>query len=112
MRRQAMIMAALSALIAATGVCGADPPCTDQQPGWSPGRLGPTGGWFPYGGGLLRWWPAECFPRCGAPDDYCRKTLPCVCWPSYPSYYIWGPPEVCCPQTIADRPARRDTAQR
>ena len=61
-------------------------------------RVKPVGGWAPYGGGLLRWWPHHCFPACGAPDDYCRKTLPPVCRPPYPCYYTWGPPEVCCPQ--------------
>jgi hypothetical protein len=53
--------------------------------------FGPAGGWHPYGGGLLNWWPRHCFPRCGAPDNYCRKPLPNVCWPPYPPYYIWGP---------------------
>jgi hypothetical protein len=64
-------------------------------------RIKPVGGWSPYGGGLVRWWPRDCFPRCGAPDDYCRKTLPKVCWPPYPCYFTYGPPEVCypcCPQ--------------
>lgn len=61
-------------------------------------RWHPVGGWNPYGGGLLHWWNSCCFPHCGAPDDYCRKTLPRVCWPPYAPYYIWGPPEVCCPQ--------------
>jgi hypothetical protein len=61
-------------------------------------HFGPVGGWSPYGGGLLHWWNPCCFPCAGAPDDYCRKPLPKVCWPAYPSYYIWGPPENCCPQ--------------
>jgi len=61
-------------------------------------RLGPAGGWHPYGGGLLHWWPSPCFPCGGAPDDYCRKPLPRVCWPPYPAYYQWGPPEVRHPQ--------------
>ena len=61
-------------------------------------RLGPAGGWHPYGGGLLCWWPRGCFPRCGGPDDYCRKSLPSACWPPYPPYFIWGPPEICCPK--------------
>ena len=55
-------------------------------------RVGPVGGWSPYGGGLLSWWNPCCFPRSGAPDDYCRKPLPKVCWPPYPPYYIWGAP--------------------
>src|SRR5262249_59982140 len=60
-------------------------------------RLHPVGGWHPYGGGLWHWWNPCCFPRSGAPDDYCRKPLPRVCWPAYPPYYQWGPPEVCSP---------------
>ena len=60
-------------------------------------RIHPVGGWHPYPGGLLHWWPPHCFPCGGAPDDYCRKPLPRVCWPPYPPYYIWGPPEICWP---------------
>jgi hypothetical protein len=60
-------------------------------------RWHPVGGWDPYGGGLLHWWNPHCFPRCGAPDDYCRKLLPRICWPPYPPYYIWGPPRNCSP---------------
>jgi hypothetical protein len=45
-------------------------------------RMHPVGGWNPDGGGLLHWWNPDCFPRCGAPDDYCRKPLPKVCWPA------------------------------
>jgi hypothetical protein len=56
-------------------------------------RFRPVGGWHPYGGGLLHWWPRGCFPRCGGPDDYCRKPPPKVCWPPYPPYYIWPLPE-------------------
>ena len=52
--------------------------------------------WQPYDGGLLRWWNPCCFPRCGAPDDYCRKPLPNVCWPPYPPYYTAGPQEIGC----------------
>jgi hypothetical protein len=59
--------------------------------------LAPTGGWHPYGGGLLHWWNPFCFPRLGGPDDYCRKPLPNVCFPAYPPYYIWGPPANCPP---------------
>ena len=59
-------------------------------------RSHPVGGWHPDGGGLLHWWNPHCFPRCGGPDDYCRKPLPCVCWPPYPPYFIWVP-DGCCP---------------
>lgn len=58
----------------------------------------PVCGFSPYGGGLLNWWDPHCFPCWYGPDDYCRKPLPRVCWSGYPSYYIWGPPETCCPQ--------------
>jgi hypothetical protein len=72
-------------------------------------QLGPVGGWNPYGGGLLRWWPPHCFPCGVAPDDYCRKALPPVCWPPYPPYYIWGPQEICPPQGNCNcRPASRE----
>lgn len=57
-------------------------------------RLRPAGGWHPDDGGLWHWWNPHCFPRCGGPDDYCRKPPPDVCWPPYPPYYIGGPPEV------------------
>jgi hypothetical protein len=66
--------------------------CEPPQPGLLQ-RVAPVGGCDPYGGGLLHWWPRHCFPCGGAPDDYCRKPLPRVCWPAYPPYYIWGPPE-------------------
>jgi hypothetical protein len=55
-------------------------------------RLHPVGGWNP-GGGLLHWWNPHCFPRCGGPDDYCRKPPPRVCWPPYPPWYTGAPPE-------------------
>jgi hypothetical protein len=75
-----------------------EPQCCEPPQGCLVERMHPVGGWHPDGGGLLHWWPKCCFPRCGAPNDYCRKPPPCVCWPRYPPYYIWGPPEICCPQ--------------
>jgi hypothetical protein len=45
-------------------------------------RVHPVGGWHPDDGGLLHWWNPHCSPLCGAPDDYCRKPLPKVCWPA------------------------------
>ena len=99
MRRQAWIGAVLLTLFATGWASGDEPPCCESRLACFLQRLGPAGGWFPYGGGLLHWWPQHCFPRSGAPDDYCRKPLPKVCWPPYPPYYTWGPPEVCCPQT-------------
>lgn len=65
-------------------------PGCDQRP-WLQ-RFAPAGGWFPYGGGLVRWWPSHCFPCAASPDDYCRKPLPPVCWPPYPPYYFFGTP--------------------
>jgi hypothetical protein len=106
MRRQPW--AVLLALLAAGGACGGEPPCCDPRPAGGVGQLGPAGGWFPYGGGLLHWWPQDCFPRCGGPDDYCRKPLPRVCWPPYPPYYIWGPPEIRSPQGNCRQAGRQD----
>jgi hypothetical protein len=57
-------------------------------------RLAPVGGCNPYGGGILCWWNPKAFPRGGAPDDYHHKPLPRVCWPPYPRFFQWGPPEV------------------
>jgi hypothetical protein len=84
------------AVFVATMVCnsGLNAESCCQKPaadGWIK-QFAPAGGWCPYGGGLLHWWPRHCFPRCGGPDDYCRKKLPRLCWPPYPPYYIWGPP--------------------
>ena len=95
-RRPYRVGALLLALLAA-GRSAGGPPCCEPQ-GCFLERLRPAGGWHPYGGGLLHWWDPHCFPHCGFPDDYCRKNLPCVCWPPYPPYYIGGPPEVCAPQ--------------
>jgi hypothetical protein len=102
MRHSTWIAPVLLGLIAPALSHGGEPLCTEQPPTCSQWRLGPLGGLCPYGGGLLRWWPHDCFPHCGGPDDYSRKSLPCVCWPPYPPYYIWGPPEACCPQTNAN----------
>ena len=55
-------------------------------------RMSPAGGWHPDAGGLWHWWNPCCFPRCGGPDDYCRKPPPKVCWPPYPPYYVVVPP--------------------
>jgi hypothetical protein len=57
-------------------------------------RVHPAGGWHPDSGGLFHWWNPHCFPRCGGPDDYCRKPPPNVCWPPYPPFYTWGPPQL------------------
>jgi hypothetical protein len=52
-------------------------------------RVRPEGGWNP-GGGLFHWWNPHCFPQTCAPNDYCRKPPPNVCWPPYPPYYRWA----------------------
>jgi hypothetical protein len=70
-------------------------------------RVGPVGGWCPYGAGPLSWWNSHCFPRCGGPDDYCRKNLPTVCWPPYPPCYIWGPAAPVAPEMQPPGPAVR-----
>jgi hypothetical protein len=86
------------ALLGGEGMLRAEPPCCQPPQDGFLKCLAPAGGWCPYGGPVLHWWPRCCFPCSGAPDDYCRKPLPKVCWPPYPPYYIWGPPETCCPQ--------------
>jgi hypothetical protein len=89
-------------LLLVCGLCAwstaGEPQCCPAgcQCGGTPDGCNPRGGLFPYGGGLLTWWPHGCFPCCGAPDDYCRKPLPCVCWPPYADFYTLGPPETCC----------------
>jgi hypothetical protein len=92
MRRRIETAILVVALIGGGGELHAGPSCCPPPSGGFFKRLAPAGGWRPYGGPLLRWWPRCCFPGCGAPDDYCRKPLPKVCWPPYPPYYIWGPP--------------------
>jgi hypothetical protein len=97
LRRLAWLGALLLALAAVSSGPAEEPrACEPQGPFLQ--RILPAGGWHPYGGGLLSWWDRSCFPRCGAPDDYCRKPLPKVCWPPYPPYYTYGPPEICAPQ--------------
>jgi hypothetical protein len=104
MRRHAWIGALVLALIGGRGLAGEHSCCEPPEDCFLK-RVKPVGGWCPYGG-LLHWWNPHCFPCCGAPDDYCRKPLPCVCWPPYPPYYIWGPPEICYPQGKCGQPAR------
>jgi hypothetical protein len=62
----------------------AGPPCCEPPQNSILQRIAPVGGWDPYGGGLLRWWNPCCFPCSAAPDDYCRKPLPELCWPAIP----------------------------
>lgn len=101
MRIHRWIVALLLTLMAAgRGMSGQSCCC---PPAWEGllQRFRPVGGWHPDGGGLLHWWPRHCFPCCGDPDDYCRKPLPKVCWPPYPPYYIWGPPQVSHPSQLS-----------
>src|ERR1700724_3330922 len=95
MKRHLWIGAFVVALIAGSRGPAGGPQCCEASRDPFLKRVGPVGGWHPYGGSLIRWWNPCCFPRCGAPDDYCRKPLPSVCWLAYPSYYLWGPPEIC-----------------
>jgi hypothetical protein len=97
MKLQMWLGAVLVALVAGGWVSAGEPCCPSAEPNHLQ-RPGPAGGWYPYGGGLLRWWNRHCFPCCGGPDDYCRKPLPRVCCPPYPPHYKSGPPESDFPQ--------------
>lgn len=104
MKRHQLIAACLVSLIAVVPARSGELSCCPppQESFWR--RFSPAGGWFPYGGGLVHWWPRHCFPCNGVPDDYCRKKLPRVCWPPYPPYYRFGPPmaplPVCVPPQL------------
>jgi hypothetical protein len=92
MRRCAWIAAVILALVASRLAFAGEPPnCQPDRPRILQ-RVAPAGGWFPDAGGLLRWWNPHCIPCCRGPDDYCRKPLPCLCWPAYPSFYFGYPP--------------------
>jgi hypothetical protein len=101
MGRPELIGVVVLMLIAEGRAC-AEPPCCEQCAPSFLQRFAPAGGWWPCGG-LLHWWNPNCFPHCGGPNDYCRKKLPRLCWPPYPSYYIWGPPENGLPQGTCRR---------
>ena len=111
MRRLLWIGALLFSVILGNLVWAEEPPnCEPSRPGFLQ-RVAPAGGCFPYGGGLLHWWNPHCFPYVCGPDDYCRKPLPCVCWPAYPSFYVWGPPPAApeplprpAPESYPDKP--------
>ena len=85
MKQRVWPAALLFLAIAVAGESIADPPKGQSCQGAFLERLKPQGGYFPYGGGLLHWWNPCCFPHCCAPDDYCRKSLPNVCWPACPA---------------------------
>lgn len=81
-------------LVAGGTAQGGDSECCPppQEHFWK--RWHPVGGWNPYGGSLFHWWNPHCFPKCGGPDDYCRKPIPRVCWAQYPPFYIVPPAEI------------------
>jgi hypothetical protein len=94
MKTNARMSAFVLGLLACSQARGGDRWCCDPPQQHLLQRIHPVGGWNPDGGGLLHWWNPYCFPHCGAPDDYCRKPPPRVCWPPYPPYYGWGPPQI------------------
>jgi hypothetical protein len=106
MRCKLWIGTLVVALIGSSQGLRAGPPCCEPPQDCFLKRIGPVGGWNPYGGGLLHWWSG--FARCGTPDDYCRKPLPRVCWPAYSGHYMWGPTEICCPQCSGTRNGNQD----
>jgi hypothetical protein len=98
MKHYALLTALFLTLLAAGQCVGGEPGCCEPPAEPVLQRIHPVGGWHPYGGGLLHWWSPDCFPRAGAPDDYCRKPLPRLCWPAWPALSNFGPPEICYPQ--------------
>lgn len=86
MRSNAIVWTFLAASLLVQQTLGGEPCPATGRPEPLLQRLQPVGGWFPYGGGLLHWWPQHGFTDCGAPDDYCRKTLPRTCWPGWPCH--------------------------
>jgi hypothetical protein len=84
MRCRVWIGTLLATLIICEHGLSGEPPCCPPPEDCFLARLAPVGGWHPYGGGLLSWWPAHCFPCYSGPDDYSRKSLPRVCWPLSP----------------------------
>jgi hypothetical protein len=96
----ALVLSLIASGQALGGEHGRDEPC----PQHFLQRVRPVGGWHPDSGGLLHWWNPHCFPRCGGPDDYCRKPPPRVCWPPY---YVWGPPEIHYPHGPGPRDSNR-----
>lgn len=98
MRRLEWIVTLVAALVGVGHGLRAEHGCCPPPEDCFLKRLAPVGGWHPDAGGLWHWWPRHCFPCGGAPDDYCRKPLPRVCWPPYPPYYNWGPPEIAFPR--------------
>jgi len=107
MRSQAARWSLALTLTVCSPALGQEPGCWGQSQPHSLGGLSPAGGWHPYGGGLLHCWNPRCFPCQAAPDDYCRKPLPRVCWPPYPPYYVWGPPEIHYPHGPGPRDSNR-----
>jgi hypothetical protein len=114
MHRHILAGTVLLTVLVAGSTFGGEPSCCEPRPGShvasiAPAhaatgcirgflrKIAPVEGWNPYGD-LLHWRPTNCFPCAGGPDDYCRKSLPCVCWPRYPSYFVWAPPEACSTQ--------------
>jgi hypothetical protein len=94
MRIPVLAAALALALMAAGRELRAGPPACEPPEPCFLDRLRPVGGWHPYGGGLVHWWPRHCFVCGGFPDDYCRKPLPRVCWPPCPADGPLMPAEV------------------
>lgn len=109
MRIQATIWACLVASLFTQPTRGGEPGQVENHPEPFLERLRPAGGWSPYGGGLVHWWPEHCFCDCGTPDDYCRKALPRTCWPEWPCHVNCGTLGLRQPQpnnTSIQRPCR------
>jgi hypothetical protein len=89
MKFRAASLAIALALTGTSAANGGEPDVPNPHPSHFLQRIRPDGGWNP-GGGLFHWWNPHCFPQACAPNDYCRKPAPNVCWPPYPPYYRWA----------------------
>lgn len=107
MRRLITALPIVLALVSCGRVIGGEGKPPEPTVRGSAYHFQPAGGWHPYGGGLWHWWDPRCLPCQAAADDYCRKPLPKLCWPSYPPYYGWGPPQMGYPGYDGFRDSRK-----
>jgi hypothetical protein len=97
MRRLVWMGTLFAALSAGGRALGAEPPCCQPPGDRFLERLGPVGGWCPYGTGPLCWWNPHWFPHWGGHDDYERKPLPAFWRHPYACDPVGTAPQRSCP---------------